>query len=363
MIAPPTHTWLTWATGSMWCQHLRLLKVSGRPTPIEETTWLNLIMDTLSSYIKEEQLLHHQQHHSTMMPHLGTSLLFIWLSFGFINNNRLVVQTAHHHQQFRMNHMQQGGSPQMMTNTNSRKRRSENSLDSDSGEGSDHSGGSSIHHRQTKQRRLHHRSRADQTDNTSPMSQMNDPHNQRVLANVRERQRTQNLNEAFAALRKIIPTLPSDKLSKIQTLKLAARYIDFLYQVRTQLVLRPITNLMIPIRTRLIEGVEDGRRGCSAHDIVSSVHDGSHDDGGPSLPVLGGLLSGSLRHDGQWWTAKQQQQRERRRRWQLFLPGQRVPELRLQRLADGGSLEQQSDGQHLILNSFPSLMNIPAPFP
>nr|XP_008519911.1 PREDICTED: twist-related protein 1-like [Equus przewalskii] len=38
-------------------------------------------------------------------------------------------------------------------------------------------------------------------------------------------------NEAFAALRKIIPTLPSDKLSKIQTLKLAARYIDFLYQV------------------------------------------------------------------------------------------------------------------------------------
>ncbi|KAI5933310.1 Twist-related protein 2 [Manis javanica] len=55
---------------------------------------------------------------------------------------------------------------------------------------------------------------------------------QRILANVRERQRTQSLNEAFAALRKIIPTLPSDKLSKIQTLKLAARYIDFLYQLR-----------------------------------------------------------------------------------------------------------------------------------
>ncbi|XP_014606889.1 PREDICTED: protein twist-like, partial [Polistes canadensis] len=55
--------------------------------------------------------------------------------------------------------------------------------------------------------------------------------NQRVMANVRERQRTQSLNEAFAALRKIIPTLPSDKLSKIQTLKLATRYIDFLYQV------------------------------------------------------------------------------------------------------------------------------------
>jgi twist-like protein len=51
------------------------------------------------------------------------------------------------------------------------------------------------------------------------------------MANVRERQRTQSLNEAFASLRKIIPTLPSDKLSKIQTLKLAARYIDFLYPV------------------------------------------------------------------------------------------------------------------------------------
>ena len=54
---------------------------------------------------------------------------------------------------------------------------------------------------------------------------------QRVLANVRERQRTQSLNDAFTQLRKIIPTLPSDKLSKIQTLKLATRYIDFLYQI------------------------------------------------------------------------------------------------------------------------------------
>ncbi|VEL23860.1 unnamed protein product [Protopolystoma xenopodis] len=46
---------------------------------------------------------------------------------------------------------------------------------------------------------------------------------QRFLANVRERQRTQSLNRAFAELRRIIPTLPSDKLSKIQTLKLATR--------------------------------------------------------------------------------------------------------------------------------------------
>ncbi|XP_044068185.1 twist-related protein 2-like [Siniperca chuatsi] len=63
------------------------------------------------------------------------------------------------------------------------------------------------------------------------LSALEDPHGQRVIANIRERQRTQSLNEAFASLRKIIPTLPSDKLSKIQTLKLASRYIDFLYQV------------------------------------------------------------------------------------------------------------------------------------
>ncbi|KAJ1159604.1 hypothetical protein NDU88_000111 [Pleurodeles waltl] len=66
----------------------------------------------------------------------------------------------------------------------------------------------------------------------SPLPQSyEDVHTQRVIANVRERQRTQSLNDAFAELRKIIPTLPSDKLSKIQTLKLASRYIDFLYQV------------------------------------------------------------------------------------------------------------------------------------
>ncbi|XP_013189701.1 twist-related protein-like [Amyelois transitella] len=56
-------------------------------------------------------------------------------------------------------------------------------------------------------------------------------HIQRVMANVRERQRTQSLNDAFASLRQIIPSLPSDKLSKIQTLQLATQYIEFLYQI------------------------------------------------------------------------------------------------------------------------------------
>ena len=69
------------------------------------------------------------------------------------------------------------------------------------------------------------------SEGASPPQSYDDLQNQRVMANVRERQRTQSLNDAFSQLRKIIPTLPSDKLSKIQTLKLASRYIDFLYQV------------------------------------------------------------------------------------------------------------------------------------
>lgn len=53
----------------------------------------------------------------------------------------------------------------------------------------------------------------------------------RTMANVRERQRTDDLNRAYMALRKIIPTLPSDKLSKIQTLKLASRYVKIQFSL------------------------------------------------------------------------------------------------------------------------------------
>ncbi|UJR33782.1 hypothetical protein I4U23_021208 [Adineta vaga] len=81
------------------------------------------------------------------------------------------------------------------------------------------------HHHQQQQQQQQQEQEQQQT-----MSQ-DDVQNQRAIANVRERQRTQSLNDAFAHLRHIIPTLPSDKLSKIQTLKLATRYIDFLYQI------------------------------------------------------------------------------------------------------------------------------------
>lgn len=51
---------------------------------------------------------------------------------------------------------------------------------------------------------------------------------QRAVANVRERKRTQKLNHAYKQLQSIIPKEPSDKMSKIHTLKLALAYIDFL---------------------------------------------------------------------------------------------------------------------------------------
>ena len=171
---------------------------------------------------------------------------------------------------------------------NSRKRRSENSLDSDSG-GSDHSGDSVVNTNSyqqgdgmpssSKQRRVHqqrhsrsvgvnqmdHGSISSSGSNASPTShhqlQHHDVQSQRVLANVRERQRTQSLNDAFASLRKIIPTLPSDKLSKIQTLNLAARYIDFLYQVNLHLIyyIGRYNKLKKPLNCA--SGFEDGRRG------------------------------------------------------------------------------------------------------
>nr|CAG4649286.1 EOG090X0511 [Scapholeberis mucronata]SVE93583.1 EOG090X0511 [Scapholeberis mucronata] len=202
-------------------------------------------MDTLASFIKEEL---HQQQHADLLP------LFGHHEFSDSHNHHLQHENSlspDHHHLHNLQHHQ----------NNDRKRRSENSLDSDSG-CSDHSGDSLMnslnsHHVQhgqvrqhegpvTKQRRLHQRHRGtsnaqmDQGSSSSggsiasPTShhlQQHDVQSQRVLANVRERQRTQSLNEAFASLRKIIPTLPSDKLSKIQTLKLASRYIDFLYQV------------------------------------------------------------------------------------------------------------------------------------
>ncbi|XP_006814556.1 uncharacterized protein LOC102805963 [Saccoglossus kowalevskii] len=55
---------------------------------------------------------------------------------------------------------------------------------------------------------------------------------QRKAANVRERKRMFNINEAFDELRKTVPTFAYEKrLSRIETLKLAIMYISFLGDV------------------------------------------------------------------------------------------------------------------------------------
>lgn len=54
----------------------------------------------------------------------------------------------------------------------------------------------------------------------------------RVFTNSRERWRQQNVNGAFAELRKLIPTHPPDKkLSKNEILRLAMKYINFLVKL------------------------------------------------------------------------------------------------------------------------------------
>ena len=55
---------------------------------------------------------------------------------------------------------------------------------------------------------------------------------QRQMANLRERRRMQCINEAFEGLRSHIPTLPYERrLSKVDTLRLAISYINFLAEL------------------------------------------------------------------------------------------------------------------------------------
>uniref|UniRef100_A0A3B4VD97 Stem cell protein n=1 Tax=Seriola dumerili TaxID=41447 RepID=A0A3B4VD97_SERDU len=63
----------------------------------------------------------------------------------------------------------------------------------------------------------------------------------RIFTNSRERWRQQNVNGAFAELRRLIPTHPPDrKLSKNEILRLALRYINFLDRMLTDQDLRGV---------------------------------------------------------------------------------------------------------------------------
>lgn len=50
----------------------------------------------------------------------------------------------------------------------------------------------------------------------------------RVMANERERERTRSLNQALETLRNRLPVSEAEKRSKIQTLRIAKEYIEFL---------------------------------------------------------------------------------------------------------------------------------------
>ncbi|XP_064648500.1 basic helix-loop-helix transcription factor scleraxis-like [Lineus longissimus] len=79
----------------------------------------------------------------------------------------------------------------------------------------------------------------------------------RRSANARERDRTHSVNSAFVTLRTLIPTEPADrKLSKIETLRLAASYISHLSNL---LVVGRCTGLQPCVRRReMLERVSGG---------------------------------------------------------------------------------------------------------
>ncbi|KAM3604001.1 uncharacterized protein V6R79_005096 [Siganus canaliculatus] len=87
----------------------------------------------------------------------------------------------------------------------------------------------------------------------------------RIFTNSRERWRQQNVNGAFAELRKLIPTHPPDKkLSKNEILRLAMKYISFL--------------------SNLLEDQDGGRNVGSTTDGETGLLVGAHEAGPQGVP-------------------------------------------------------------------------------
>nr|XP_046263327.1 T-cell acute lymphocytic leukemia protein 1 homolog [Scatophagus argus] len=100
----------------------------------------------------------------------------------------------------------------------------------------------------------------------------------RIFTNSRERWRQQNVNGAFAELRKLIPTHPPDKkLSKNEILRLAMKYISFL--------------------SNLLEDQDGGRNVGSTTDGETGLLVGAHEagsQGGPHQNTVVGLARDDL---------------------------------------------------------------------
>ncbi|XP_076977783.1 protein lyl-1 [Tamandua tetradactyla] len=114
----------------------------------------------------------------------------------------------------------------------------------------------------------------------------------RVFTNSRERWRQQNVNGAFAELRKLLPTHPPDrKLSKNEVLRLAMKYIGFLVRLLRDQAAALAAGSAPPVPRRRLEprGRDDsarlgpGRRPEAAGRPRPAPLDGS--DNSPGAPV------------------------------------------------------------------------------
>ncbi|XP_034038113.1 transcription factor 15 [Thalassophryne amazonica] len=107
---------------------------------------------------------------------------------------------------------------------------------------------------------------------------------QRQAANARERDRTHSVNTAFTALRTLIPTEPADrKLSKIETLRLAASYISHL------------ANVLLLQEEQEEEEEEESRDGQPCLRYRSAVHGPAARSAPPLRPICTFCLSNQRR--------------------------------------------------------------------
>ncbi|KAM3866431.1 pancreas transcription factor 1 subunit alpha [Diretmus argenteus] len=105
----------------------------------------------------------------------------------------------------------------------------------------------------------------------------------RQAANVRERRRMQSINDAFEGLRSHIPTLPYEKrLSKVDTLRLAIGYINFLAE---------LVQSDLPIRSSSSEAHTQPKKVIICHRGTRSPSPSDPDYGLP--PLAGHSLSWS----------------------------------------------------------------------
>uniref|UniRef100_A0A8C8RVQ4 Pancreas transcription factor 1 subunit alpha n=1 Tax=Pelusios castaneus TaxID=367368 RepID=A0A8C8RVQ4_9SAUR len=103
----------------------------------------------------------------------------------------------------------------------------------------------------------------------------------RQAANVRERRRMQSINDAFEGLRSHIPTLPYEKrLSKVDTLRLAIGYINFLSE---------LVQSDLPLRSAGSEGPSQPKKVIICHRGTRSPSPSDPDYGLP--PLAGHSLS------------------------------------------------------------------------